>query len=367
MKILYAISDKNIGGAGVLLCNILRHLDRRRFQSVVALPFGSALRERLLELHVPVREMHNPCDRFSCASVWELTKIIREESPDIVHANAALCARIAGKLCGKRVVHTRHCCFPVKESNSPIVRSAERMANRMLSDCVIATADAAAVNLMQMGIPRSSIRVILNGSDPVRKVGEDELSEWRKRLDLKPEDFCVGICARLEPYKGHETFLEAAATVQQSMPHKHFRFLIVGDGSRRKALEQLAAQKGLSGAARFTGFIQDMAPIYRLLRINVNCSSGTETSCLAISEGMSACLPTVASNYGGNIAMLGTDGAGICFPVGDANALAGAICSIASKPELEQKMRLAAGRRYAACYTATGMTQKLSRVYTALL
>ena len=292
--------------------------------------------------------------------------VIWEESPDVVHANAALCARIAGKLCGKKVVHTRHCCFPVEESENPIIRTAERVGNRMLSDCVIATADAAAVNLMQMGIPRSSIRVILNGSEPVREVGEDELNKWREKLSLTPEDFCVGICARLESCKGHETFLEAAAMVRRKMPHKSFRFLIVGEGSRRRRLEQLAAKKGLSEVVRFPGFVQDVAPVYRLLRINVNCSNGTETSCLAISEGMSACLPTVASSYGGNLAMIGFEGAGICFPVGNAEALAGAICSIASDPELEQRMRLAAGRRYAANYTAAGMTQKLSRVYASL-
>lgn len=366
MKILYVISDYNIGGAGVLLCNILRNIDRKRFRCSVALPYGSELRERLLALRVPVRELENPCDRFSPASVWELSGVIREASPHVVHANAALCARIAGKLCGKKVVHTRHCCFPVEQSGNPLVRAAERMGNRLLSDRVIATAQAAAVNLEQLGIPRSEIRVIVNGSEPVRPVEEGELNEWRRRLWLDAQDFCVGICARLEPCKGHETFLRAAAIAVGRMPHRRFRFLIVGEGSQRRKLEGMIRAMGLEDVVRLTGFVSDMAPIYRLLRVNVNCSCGTETSCLAISEGMSASLPTVASSYGGNRAMIGNDGAGICFPVGNATALAEALCRIASDPALEQSMRQAAYRRYSSRFTARAMTRRLEKLYLSL-
>ena len=67
-KILYVISDRNVGGAGIQLCGLLRNLDRRRFDPVVALPYGSALRARLLALRVPVHELEHPCSRVSAAS-----------------------------------------------------------------------------------------------------------------------------------------------------------------------------------------------------------------------------------------------------------------------------------------------------------
>lgn len=366
MKILYVISDRNIGGAGILLCNILRNINTDQFRCTVALPFGSALRERILALGVPVRELSFNCDRYSWDSVQELKRIIKEVSPHIVHANAAICARIAGKLCGKKVVHTRHCCFPVEEHGNAAFRTAAHLGNRLLSDRVIATAEAAAVNLVQLGIPRRSIRVIVNGSEPVREVSDEELEALRAGLGLAPEDYCVGICARLEDCKGHDVFLRAAQIAVRQMPYQRFRFLIAGDGSRREELERMAAELGLSEVVRFTGFVEDMAPVYRLLRINVNCSNGTETSCLAISEGMSASLPTVASSYGGNRAMLGNGAVGICFPVGNAEALAEAICKIAGSPALEREMRSAARKRYEDHFTAAGMTRKLEKVYLGM-
>ena len=360
MKILYVISDRNIGGAGIQLLNILRHLDRREFTVAVALPFGSRLRARLIGMHVRVVELEYPCQEIGARSVCELCSVIRRFRPDIVHTNAAVSARIAGKLCGCRVVFTRHCAYPLQAAATPFCA---RLGNRLLTDRAIATAAAAARDLVAMGVPPETITVILNGSDPVREVPAVELAAWRKRLALEPDDYCVGICARLEACKGHDVFLLAAKLAKERMPRRRFRFLIVGDGRRRAELERLAASLGLSDDVRFTGFIDDVSPIYRLLRIHVSASRGTETSCLAVSEAMSAGVPEIVSDYGGNREMIGSDPCGIVFPAGDAAALASAICTVASDPSLESSMRGAALSRYSRLFTSSRMVDRLTEVY----
>ena len=230
-----------------------------------------------------------------------------------------------------------------------------------------ATAEAAAQNLRELGIPEEKISVIINGSLPVREVDEATLAKTRKRFGIKKDDFTVGICARLEECKGHDTFLAAAAILLQQSPQIPFRFLIVGEGSRRQELEKLATDLGIADYVTFTGFISDMAPIYHILHLNVNCSSGTETSCLAISEGMSVGLPTVASDYGGNMAMIGESGAGFLFPVGDAKALADAILKIAEDRELEERMKVCARERYLSHFTAEKMSREVQEVYEKML
>ena len=366
IKILYVISDKNIGGAGVLLCNLLAHLDRRRFCPAVALPYGSRLRERLLHCNVQIFELEHPADRANLSSVRELISVIRALSPDVVHANAAICARIAGQICGKKTVHTRHCYFPLQKG-SGLAELVRNLGNRRLSDLASATSESAAENLQDLGIPRKKIRVILNGSDPVREVSEGEIWDLRARLGLSEEDFCVGICARLEPYKGHATFLRAVERMGQMEHPRRMKFLIVGDGSLRRNIEQNIRALGLSDSVRMVGFVEDMAPVYRLLRVHVNASSGTETSCLAISEGMSAALPTVATDYGGNRAMIGKGGAGILVPVNDPIAMAEAIRKIASDEVLENSMREAAYARYLDRFTAERMTRETEQVYVELM
>ena len=366
MRVLHVISDENIGGAGVLLVNLLRHFDKARVDSVVALPRGSRLCERLWGKGAEICELKHPCDRVSPAAVRELSRLIREKGIDLVHANAALAARIAGRCCGVRVVHTRHCCYPPSGVwASPAMRVLGGVCNRSLSDRVIATADAAAEDLADLGIPEGKIEVILNGSDAVREVSEDELRIWRERWRIGEADFVVGICARLETCKGHETFLRMAESLCRR--GGSFRFLIVGDGSRRAALEDMARRLDISDRVTFTGFVSDMAPVYRLLRVNVNCSQGTETSCLSLSEGMSAGVPAVVSDYGGNAAMIGRSCAGIVVPVGDSEAFADAVWRIAKNPALEGEMCAAAHARYLSHYTADAMSARVTALYEGLV
>ena len=368
MKVLHVISDTNIGGAGVLLCNLLASFDRERIESAVALPCGSKLSPRILKMNIPVFYLSEPCDRASSGSVMELMRIIKRSRADVVHANAALTARMAARLCHVPVLHTRHCCFPPTGAlANPFVRCVAGFGNRMLSDHVIATADAAADNLRELGIPERKISVIINGSLPVREIDEVTLDATRQALGIRPNDFTVGICARLEDCKGHDTFLKAAAILRSEHPQIPFRFLIVGGGTRRRELEQTVRALGLDDCVRFTGFVSDMAPIYRILRVNVNCSCGTETSCLALSEGMSAGIPAIASDYGGNVAMIGNDGAGILFPVGDAQSLANAVLQIAGNAELEKRMRKCAYERYQTYFTAQKMSREVEQVYKKLV
>lgn len=368
MRVLHVISDRNIGGAGVLLTSLLRHMDRGRVESIVALPVGSRLKPRIEREGIETRELMHDCDRVSLVSVKELCSLIKEENIDLVHANAAICARVAGRICHRAVVHTRHCCFPTTGLwRHRIVSRLGGRINTMLSDRVIATADAAAENLRCLGVSNASIELIENGSEAVRPVTDTELALFRKRFAIEAEDFCIGICARLEEYKGHDTFLRAAGEVVSRMPQISFRFLIIGDGTERSRLEHMVDALNLRDVVRFLGFVEDMAPVYRALRINVNCSRGTETSCLALSEGMSASVPFIASDYGGNRAMHGGSEGGILFPVDDFHALADAICRIVSDPTLEVRMRHAARQRYEEKYTADKMSEHLLAVYESLL
>ncbi len=366
MRVLYVISDENIGGAGIQLCNLLRYMDREEVTPTVALPKGSLLQKRIRELDVPTYELKHPCHRPMLSSMVELMGVIRKERADIVHANAAISARLAGKLCHRPVVFTRHCYYPVTCGSTPREQLSRRV-NNLLCDRAVATALPAAENLMQLGVPREKIRLIVNGSEAVREVSDAELQEWRTRLSLTREDLCVGLCARLERCKGADVFLRGAAEVMNRMPHRRFRFLLVGEGSERANLEDLARELGIEDAVRFVGFVEDPAPLYRLMRIHTNCSRGTETSSLSISEGMSAGLPTVVSAYGGNRAMIGNGEAGLCFAVGDAKALASAICRIAADPSLERRMGEAALWRYRECFTPERMARQTSHLYRSLV
>ncbi|MFR6187280.1 MAG: glycosyltransferase [Lawsonibacter sp.] len=66
----------------------------------------------------------------------------------------------------------------------------------------------------------------------------------------------------------------------------------------------------------------DVAALLNILDVQLNASYGTEATSLALLEGMSLGLPTIASDYGGN-PWLVTDGEnGLLFPSRDSQAMA---------------------------------------------
>ena len=368
MRVLHVISDQNVGGAGVLLCSLLRNFDPTRVESAVAIPRGSALEARLSPLEIPVTELSASPDRPNMHAVRELSCVIRAQKPDLVHTNASMAARVAARLCRVPVIHTRHCCFPPQGAlKSPLIARIAGSVNRTLSDHVIATADAAAEDLLRLGIPPERITVIKNGSEELRTPTALELSAARARWGISPDDFVVGICARLVACKDHETFLRAARICLDHTPARRTHFLIVGEGEERTRIERLVRELGLSSHVTLTGFVSDMATVYHLLNLNVNCSVGTETSCLALSEGMSAGVPALVSDYGGNPAMIGESRAGVVFPMRDAARLASLILQICADPALERMMRSAARERYLQCYTARAMAREVEAVYREVL
>ena len=232
MKIVEAISDGNIGGAGVLLVNRLRHSETERNDYAVILPEGSALCERLRGMDVRVWTVRVGQDRsFSWRSVCRYWSILRRIRPDLINCHGNLSCRIAALLC--RVpcrLYTRHCAYDLSwwQTRFPGKWLIGR-AQGLLSHHAIAVADAARQNLLQMGVEDRHISVIINGSEEMPRRSDQERQTIRARLKIPKDAIVVGICARLEPCKDHVTFLRAAERLLSDS--KRYRFLIVGDGS----------------------------------------------------------------------------------------------------------------------------------------
>ena len=140
--------------------------------------------------------------------------------------------------------------------------------------------------------------------------------------------------ARLEPEKGHPTLLEAWP---RSRPVPAARLLIIGEGSRREALEAQAEALGLLGQpcegdtcvgtrhARpdakvvFTGRRDDVPAVTAALDVAV-LPSYREAQGLAMLEAMALSRPVVATNVGGIPEMVEHERTGLLVPPHDADA-----------------------------------------------
>lgn len=367
IKVVEVISDTNIGGAGRLLLARLEESDRLRFDEAVILPRASKLCPHLEDLGVKYIEIDGCADRsLDMFAILKLWREIRRVRPHILNSHACLSARIAGRLAGvPTVIQTRHSSFPIGRAyDYRAVRTAVRIASRLLSDRIIAVAHIVKRDLLQMGVDAERVSVIINGAKPLKMASASEIEATRERLGVARGERIVGICARLEKCKDHETFLRAAKIICRKS--RDYRFLIVGEGTERRALEDLAGRLGIADRVTFTGFCDNVAEYMNLFYVNVNCSVGTETSSLALSEGMSLGIPAIASDYGGNPYMVRDGVNGFLYPQGNADELARRILLL-EDDALYRRLSVGAYERFSRELNAKRMTRDTEDLYVELL
>lgn len=366
IKVLNVLSDSNIGGAGRLLVNYLSNFDRTKFDIAVVLPKDSDLKPFVEAEGYTVYETVGGRDKsLDLKAVGEIRKIIRSFRPDIVHTHSAFSGKLAAYLSGVKCrFYTRHSAFPQPKKLTTFPgKQINGLINNTLATDIVAVAQAAMDNLTETGVDPKKITVIINGVDEMRRTTEEEQAQLKKSLGIGENTFVCGISARLEEYKGHAYLLPTVKEVAQK--HPDTVCLIIGGGSCEASLKKQAEELGITDNVRFTGFVNDVAPYYNIMDLNLNCSIGTETSSLALSEGMSLSVPAVATTYGGNPYMI-TDGVnGFLVPERDSHAMAEAIVSLIEDRELLDTLSHGARSMYELKFTASAMTRRLEDLYEA--
>lgn len=366
LKILHVLTDTNIGGAGTLLVNYLHCFDREKYDIAVCLPRGGELIPLVEAEGYRVIELEHGRDKsFEMSALREYTQLFRREKPDIVHTHSAFSAKLAAYIAGvKSRIYTRHCAFemPRRLTSFP-GRQINGFINNTLATRIVAVAAAARDNLTETGVSEKKITVIINGVMPVREATADEAASLREKLAIADDAFVCGIPARLEVYKGHSYLIDTVAEVKKT--HPEIVCIFMGRGSEEESLREQARRVGVEENIRFAGFVHDLAPYYAVMDLNLNCSWGTETSSLALSEGMSVGVPAVTTDFGGNPYMITEGVNGLIVPMKNSHAMAEAIERLIEDRELLARLGEGAREQYRLKFTAEAMTKNLEEIYDA--
>ena len=368
IRVLNIISDTNIGGAGRVILNYLRYADRDKFETLVAIPRGSLLKPLLEEAHVTVYEVDGMADcSYASEDVKALQALIRQVKPDLVHTHGALSGRIAAKRCHVPVVYSRHSAFPVPAKlKYPPGRWVNKLLNEHYADHIIAVSPATRDNLTEAGISPKKITVVMNGVAPVAPISQEEKASLRQSLGLGKDVFTFGILARIEDYKGH-LYLVYAAKLLKDRGYSNFRILVAGTGAFEEEVTRAVTEMGVEDVVQMLGFRSDAAALLNILDVQLNASYGTEATSMALLEGMSLGLPTIASDYGGNPFVITSGQNGLLFPSKDSAALADAMAELMDHPEEVAIMRQKALETYQSRFTGEVFARNTEQIYENVL
>lgn len=336
-RVLFVNNVGQIGGAEQSLLTLIDGLIQQKWPlCLVCPPDGTLLKranQRGIEtLPLPLVDSvkQTPLRYFNI--LWQFIKTARAWQPDLIHCNgirSVLYGVPAGKLLRIPViVHIRDIDLPP----SPITRSLIKQA-----DLQIAISNAVKATLQQNNLARSCV-VIYNGVNVAafQNIHPQQREQMRTTFRIPIEGCIVGIIGRLIPWKGHETFLAAAAQLRH---YPHLYWLIVGEEwhhSRgyQQYLTTLATHLGIGNRVRFTGWLEDVPAAFSMLDIVVVPSQEPEPFGRVVIEAMAAKRPVVASRIGGISEIICDERTGLLVPPRDVNALANQIQRLVVDPIL---------------------------------
>jgi len=346
IRVLHVLSDTNIGGAGMHVAGLVKALDSQKIQVVLACPVDAQIL-KVIDPSIPVIQVKSMAGDKSLdiSCIMELASIIKQNKIDIVHTHGSLSGRIAGRIAGIKVVFSRH--TPgINYRTGSLKWIINKYLNLLLCNKVIAVSDYIAVQLLAAGIPPSRIATIYNGIDIAAFTGIYNIDALKQQMGFTNR-FLLSHIARLEEEKGHKYLFEALARIDYQK--YDLKLIVVGDGSQKGKLEQLADIYGIADRVVFTGSINDVKPIIAISDI-ILLPSLAEALGIALLEGMCMGKPCIAAKVGGIPEVIADGLSGILVEPQQPTALREAIVRLLDNPQLMvtmgQKGRQIVGEKF---------------------
>ncbi len=218
--------------------------------------------------------------------------------------------------------------------------------------------------LVKSGIAESKIIVIQNAVKIAYNEGTSTaLRDNKRRLLSIKDEFVMGYVGRLSEEKGVQFLIEAGSVLKERI--KSFKIMIIGDGPRKKYLENMVREKGLEQEIIFTGFqanIEDYLPALDVFVL----PSLTEGTPMALLEAMSMKIPIVATAVGGVPKVIKHGINGLLVTPCDYKEISEAILLIKNDPSLKDRLIIEAYKTIEKSFNIDEWCKKIEKEYSQL-
>ncbi|MGQ0486733.1 MAG: glycosyltransferase [Hyphomicrobiales bacterium] len=361
LKILHILASLEVGGAELLVCDLLKslkrfpHVDARLL--VVNDRVSDELETTLIRNNIPYVRLDRKPGSRRFGDIVRFLRIASTFGPHVIHAHNFFTFFLAG--CYKainpkvKIVNTIHgtnilCRMP----------GIGKFLFRRLAHINVAVSKAVLDECVSHGV--ANVRTIHGGIDISRF-----LAAPRKIENEIAEIVCV---ARLVPEtKGQDTLIEAASFCRKQGKRIHVTLVggaPTGDNSVVEDLKLLASGLGVADDVQLLGEKHDIPDLLRSADIFV-MPSRYEGFGLTLVEAMAAGLPVISSDIDGPQEILQGGKFGLLVPPGDARRLADAIISLITDRQLALSIARS-GHKRAADFSIESMTANYLELYENL-
>jgi len=379
IRLMKVVVNYSGGGTEGQVHNLVKHMDRQQFDVRFSCmkKWGHFLDE-MEHWNLPITEF--PVSNFyspdTTRQFIRLVAAMRRQNIQICHSYnfyANVFAIPAARLAGVPVIIAS-----IRDQGVYLTPAKKRVQKLICSmaDCILVNSDSIRDWLQEEQYPAKKISVIKNGIDLQRYAKETDSGALRAELGIPEDAPIVTMLSRLNPQKGIDDFLRAAAHVSSTHPDAWYLVvgeklefkdkLVVQDKNYHEYLHQLTLQHGIAKRVIFAGHRNDVPDLLNISAISV-LPSHSEGLSNTLLESMAAGVPMVATSVGGNAELVRHGINGMLVPVHSPMAIAAAIINILDQPELAARFGRASKRLAAEQFSMSGMVSKTEEFYSAQL
>lgn len=373
LRVLHIISDLSVGGAEMVLCNLLSALDRTQFEPlVISLMDKGPLRARLEALGIPVYSPRMASAWPNPLAWWRLLRLVRELRPDVLqgwmyHSNlAASLARAVWRLRAP-VVWSVHYTLGNLRRERRLTAFVIRLCGRIsrTTDSIIFVSRTSQEQHAALGYDVSRSQVFPNGINLNEfRPSTEARQSVRQELRLTDDAPLIGHIGRYHPMKDHANFLRATRLIVEARPDTHFLLAGRGVTSANAELCQLLQELDLTNCVHLLGERHDIPRLAAALDVFVLASAYGESCPNIIGEAMACGVPCVVTDVGDARWIVGD--AGGVVPPRESSALAAQVLHLLS---LDATARCALGQaarqRVSDLFSLDSVAQDYAKLYAS--
>jgi len=357
LSIVHVDSETGFSGGEVQVFLLLDGLRERGHRNLLISPPDSRCEVEARARGIDTRSvpMRNYVD---VPAVFRLGRAFRDAGADLVHLHtgrATWLGGLAARWAGVPAITTRRMDRVVRRGWRT------RLIYGSLVERGVAISPSVAHRLAEGGVPASLVRTIPSAVDLAALTPRVGRVGTRAAEGLAPDAPLLLSLANLVWRKGLDVLLRALAR----LPERPCLW-IAGDGPERGALENLAAELGVSSRVRFLGARADVADLLAACDVLV-LPSRLEGLGVAALEAMAAGRPVVASRVGGLADAVVEGRTGLLVAADDPPALAAALERLLENAPLRSALGAAGPGRLSEGFLAEQMVESYESLYREVL
>lgn len=367
IRLLYILPALGYGGAEHLTVNLVKYLDKEKYEIRLISMFGplnTGLEEILRnEKNIPVYYLGKK-KGFDPRMFFRIAEIISSFKPHIIHTHLYVLRYVLPSFLLYKVPVKLHTVHNIAEKEvDKVGRWVHKIA---FSIGVIPVSISKLISKSLTSVYGvKNVPLILNGI-PVKYYQRSNIprEKWREKEGFKKEDLLFVNIARLVQQKNQRLLIEAFA--KGPMKYSDSKLIIVGDGEEKNKLKEMVKSYGLEERVYLLGIRKDIPDILNASDIFV-LSSDWEGNPLSVMEAMAAGKAVIATSVGGVPELIQDKVTGILVPPKDVNALAKAMLMLIKDKTLERELGKRAKEFAEREFDISIMVRKYEDLYESLL